>query len=105
MHISLYHRSLELFSVFSVALLLHCRGIVHFLIELVEKTGLPPPSVCFRRNKRGTLWYDLCYNITVVVCVIPYECVSVCSMSIAVIGNALTFVSFFLQVSLFFCPF
>ena len=98
MQISLsYHRSLELFSVFSGALLL--RGGT-WLIELVEKLGLRPPLLFFRRHSRGTLWYDLCYRRTVVVNVYitSYEC-SVCSMPIAVIGNALKSCVFFLPVN------
>ena len=38
-----------------------------WLIELVEKLGLRPPLFCLRRRSRGTLWYGLCYRITVVV--------------------------------------
>ena len=109
MQISLsYHRSFELFPVFSVALLLLCRGT--WLIELLilEKLGLRPPLFCVKRHSRGTLWYDLCYRRTVVVdiYVISYECISVCSMPIAVIGNALTIVSFCDQpICCFFAPF
>ena len=65
MQISLsHHRSLELFSVFSVALLLFCRGT--WLVKLVENLGLRPPLLLFRRHSRGALWYDLCYRRTVV---------------------------------------
>ena len=106
MQISLsYQRSLELFSAFKVALLL-CRGT--WLIELAEKLGLRPPLSFFRRHSRGTLWYDLCYRRTVFVvvdvCVISYECISVRSMPMAVIGNALTIVSFFSQSICCFSP-
>ena len=108
MQISLsHHRSLELFSVFSVALLLLCGGT--WLVKLVENLGLRPPLFLFRRHSRGALWYDLCYRRTVVVSsrriCYSYECISVCSMPIAVNGNALTIVFFFPVNLLFFAPF
>ena len=108
------HRSLELFSVFSVALLL-CRGtwlLLYrgtWLIALVEKMGLRPPLFFFWRHSRGTLRNDLCYRRPVVVdvCFISYECISVlCSTPIAVIGNALTIVGGVYQsICCFFTPF
>ena len=84
MQISLsYNRSLELFSVFSVALLL-CRGT--WVIELpivVEKLGLQPSLYFSRRHSRGTKWYDLCYRRTVLdPYVNSYECISVCMYAV-----------------------
>ena len=52
---------------------------------------------------------DLCYRRTVVVVVdiyvISYECISVCRMSIAVVGNAFTIVAslFDQPIYLLFC--
>ena len=91
---------------FSVALLL-CRGT--WLIELVEKLGLRPPLFLFEAPQPGyaMVWSVLQKNSGVGdVSVVSYECINVlCSMPIAVIGNALTIVSLDQSNCCFFAPF
>ena len=87
-----YHGSLELFSVFSVALvvLYHCTYLaIYCRASSSGKLGFEPPFLFFRCHSRGTLWYDLCYSsIKIDERDISYECISVfCSMPIAVVGN------------------
>ena len=57
------HRSLDLFFVFSVALLFLCLGT--WLIELVEKPGLRPSLYFLGATAGVRSWYDRCYRRTV----------------------------------------